>query len=52
MVSILTVSEVAANADTRAGAMRDTTLALVPNSLGKITQTNTPTNLGDTRSLI
>lgn len=41
------MGEVAPNANTRAGAVRDGTLALIENTLGEISQANTSTYLGD-----
>ena len=46
-VAVATVSEVTTNTNARAGSVGDGTLALVPNTLGEVAETDTATNFGD-----
>lgn len=51
-VTISTVSKVTTNANTGAGTMRKSALALVPDALGEVSKTNTTANRGDASGII
>jgi hypothetical protein len=51
-VAVPSMGEMATNTNTRAGTMRNGTLALVPDTLSEVTKTNTTANLCDVGGLV